>query len=165
MRKRHVFATPSLPVAEAVVQAARSRGISSDCIFLEAKSDVEVDGIVDERKNVSMDFAPAAWHGTLIGAAAGFLAGLGAMVIPAFSLSFGGAAALTVVGALVGTWVSGLIGSSLPDEVRRTFRGRIEAGQILVVIDAMPEAFASAEAAIADAGGTRLPYETNTALT
>jgi hypothetical protein len=69
-----------------------------------------------------------------------------------------------VVGALVGTWASVLMGSALPDEVRRTFHDQIAAGQILVVIDAEPETFNLAEPAIADAGGIRLPFESTTAL-
>ena len=165
MKKRHVFAAPSLPIAEAVVHAARRHDISNECICLEARSDVEIARINDDRKNVSMDFIPAAWHGTLAGAAAGFLAGLIAMAIPAFGISLAGAAALAVVGALVGTWASVLIGSALPDEVRRTFQNEIDAGRILVVIDAEPEDFVAVEAAIAEAGGVRLPFESTTALT
>lgn len=165
MKKRHVFATPSVPVAESVVQTARQRGIDEECIRLEARSDIEIKRIDDDRKNVSMDFIPAAWHGSLMGAVAGFFAGLIMMYIPFFGISWGGLAALTVVGALVGTWASALIGSTLPDEVRRTFHDEIEAGRILVVIDAEPDAFTAIEPAIAEAGGIRLPFESTTALT
>jgi hypothetical protein len=70
-----------------------------------------------------------------------------------------------IVGALVGTWASVLMGSALPDEVRRTFAAEIEAGRILVVIDAEPEAFEQLEPALARAGALRLPFETTTALT
>jgi hypothetical protein len=100
-----------------------------------------------------------------MGAAAGFLLGLTAMFIPSFGVSFTGALVLTVVGALVGMFASALVGSSIPDEVRRTFQREIDAGKILVVIDAEPEAFEEFEAAIAKAGGTRLSFEATTALT
>ena len=165
MKKRHVFATPSLPIAEAVVRAAQRHGVSDEWISLEARADVEIKRIADDRKNVSMDFIPAALRGTLGGAAAGFLVGLMAMAIPWFGISLAGAAAMAVVGALVGTWASVLIGSALPDEVRRTFKNEIDAGRILVVIDAEPEDFVAVEAAIAEAGGVRLPFESTTALT
>ncbi len=165
MKKRHVFLSPSVPVAEAMVRAARSNGIENKCIKLEARSDVEIRRISDDRKNVSMDFIPAALRGTLGGAVAGLLAGLLAMQIPFFGLSMAGVAALTVVGALVGTWASVLIGSALPDEIRRTFASEIEAGKILVVVDAEPEDFGPVNSALAAAGGTLLPYESTTALT
>jgi hypothetical protein len=165
LRKRHVFSTPSLEVAQAVVDAARANGVGRDCICIEARSDIEVSRIRDDRKNVSMDFVPAALRGTLLGALAGLAAGLIGMNIPFFGLSGLGALALMVIGALVGTWASVLIGSALPDEVRRTFAEEIEAGRILVVIDAEVEEFHAFERAIAQAGGDRLPYEVNAALT
>lgn len=164
MKKRHVFSTDSLATAEAVVRAARENGIDSESICLEARSDVEIKRISDDRKNVSMDFIPAAWHGTIMGAVAGLVAGLVAMQLPFFGLSLAGALALAVVGALVGTWASVLMGSALPDAVRRTFAEEIEAGKILVVVDAEPEEFVDVERAIARVGGMRLPYEANTAL-
>src|SRR5918993_3872907 len=136
MKKRHVFAAPTLEVAQAVVDAARANGIGRDCIVVEARTDIEVSRIRDDRKNVSMDFMPAALRGTLLGALAGLAAGLIGMNIPFFGLSSLGAIALMVIGALVGTWASVLIGSALPDEVRRTFADEIDAGTILVVVDA-----------------------------
>jgi len=165
MRKRHVFATPNVVTAESVVREARRLGVGEECICLEARSDIEIGRINDDRKNVSMDIIPAAWHGTIYGAAAGLAAGLVAMYIPFFGISLAGAGALMVVGALVGTWASVLMGSALPDEVRRTFAAEIESGQVLVVIDAEPEKFEQIEPALAQAGAMRLPFESTTALT
>ena len=164
MKKRHVFATPDVATAEAVVREARRLGVEMQDVLLEARSDIEVRRIADERKNVSMDIIPAAWHGTIYGAAAGLFAGLLAMYVPYFGVSIGGALALMVVGALVGTWASVLMGSALPDEVRRTFAAEIESGQVLVVIDAEPEAFEQIEPSLARAGALRLPFEATTAL-
>ncbi len=47
----------------------------------------------------------------------------------------------------------------MPDPVRRRFEETIEAGQILLVIDADKEALARAEPAVVHAGATPLPYE------
>ena len=165
LKKRHVFATPDVATAETVVREARRLGIDKDSLFLEARRDIEIRRIDDDRKNVSMDIVPAAWHGTLYGAAAGLVAGLLAMNIPFFGVSLAGALALMVVGALVGTWASVLMGSALPDEVRRTFAAEIESGQVLVVIDACPDAFEQIEPQLARAGAVRLPFESTTALT
>jgi len=164
MLKRHVFAVSSLPAAEAVVQTARRHGVEDKAICLEASSAVEIAGIDDERKNVSMDFVPAAWHGALGGGATGFVLGLAAMSIPSFDMSFAGALLLLVVGALVGMFAAALVGSAIPDSVRRTFQREIAAGKILVVIDAEPEAFEEFESDIAKAGGTRLSFDAITAL-
>ena len=159
MIKRHVFAADSLTAAEAVAKAARAAGIDRKSIMVEARSDIEVTRIADERKNVSMDFIPAAIRGTVLGGFAGLLGGLVAMFIPFFGVSPAGVVALGVVGALVGTWASALVGSSLPDEIRRAFADHIDAGKILLVIDSEAEDFSSVERALVSAGGVRLPYE------
>jgi hypothetical protein len=165
MKKRHVFASHDLGVAKAVVRAAREHGIDRRCITVEARHDIEVHRISDERKNVSMDFIPAALRGTVLGAASGLLLGIVAYWVPAFHLGWPGVFALAGLGALIGTWASVLMGSALPDEVRRTFAREIDEGTILVIVDAEPEAFEQLEPAIARAGGVRLPYEARTALT
>ena len=165
MKKRHVFATPDLAAAKAVVRAAHEQGISGRDISVEARKDIEIRRISDDRKNVSMDFAPAAIRGTLLGAVSGILLGIIAYWVPYFGLGWGGVFALAGLGALIGTWASVLAGSAIPDEVRRTFAREIDEGRILVVIDAEDEAFNLAEPALARAGGTRLPYEASSALT
>jgi uncharacterized membrane protein len=164
MNKRHVFATNDINAAKAVVRAAREHGIPRRCIVVEARKDIEIHRISDERKNVSMDFIPAALRGTLLGALSGLLLGIVAHWVPYFGIGWGGVFALAGLGALIGTWASVLMGSALPDEVRRTFDRQIEAGQILVVIDADEQEFATLEPALSRAGGVRLPYEATTAL-
>jgi hypothetical protein len=165
MKKRHVFATPDVATAERAEAEARRLGIGRECVCLEARRDIELRRVDDDDKNVSMDIIPAAWHGTIYGAAAGLAAGLLAMYIPFFGVSLAGAGALAVVGALVGTWASVLIGSALPDEVRRTFAAELESGQVLVVVDAEQEEYDQIEQALARAGAVRLPFESTTALT
>ena len=71
---------------------------------------------------------------------------------------------MAAVGALVGSWSAALVGASVPDPVRRRFEETIEAGQILLVIDAEDEELARAEAAVVRAGATPLPYESATAV-
>jgi len=165
MKKRHVFATHDLAAAKAVVRAARDQGVDRRCITVEARKDIEVHRISDERKNVSMDFIPAALRGTVLGAASGLLLGIVAYWVPALGLGWGGVFALAGLGALIGTWASVLAGSAVPDEVRRTFGREIEDGRILVVIDAEQAEFSAIEPALLQAGAVRLPYEASTALT
>jgi hypothetical protein len=165
MKMRHVFASRDLAIAKALVRAAREHGVDRRCITVEARHDIEVHRISDERKNVSMDFIPAALRGTVLGAASGLLLGIVAYWVPAFHIGWPGVFALAGLGALIGTWASVLMGSALPDEVRRTFAHEIEDGVILVLVDAEPEVFAHLEPAMIRAGGARLPYEARTALT
>lgn len=164
MKTRHVFSTPDLDTARAAMDAARNAGIDDECILLVARSDIELESIPNDRQEADSDFIPAALRGAGYGGAAGLLAGLVAIVVTPIGLTLAGAGAFALAGALMGGWASALMGSSLPDPVRRKFDDEIQAGNILVVIDASKEVLTSAEPAIVRAGGTPLPFEATTAL-
>jgi hypothetical protein len=164
MKTRHVFSTPDLDTARAAMDAARNAGIEDECILLVARSDIELESIPNDRQEADSDFIPAALRGAGYGGAAGLLAGLVAIVVTPIGLTLAGAGAFALAGALMGGWASALMGSSLPDPVRRKFDDEIQAGNILVVIDASKEVLTSAEPAIVRAGATPLPFEATTAL-
>lgn len=165
MKTRHVVGTPDVAAARSVMQAARGQGIADDDIFLVARSDIELERISDDKKVAAMDFVPAALRGTLAGAVTGLLAGLVAVAIPPLGVTIAGAGALAGLGALVGTWSSALIGSSLPDPIRQMYDDEIKAGRILVVIDVTDDHLEQAMAAMTAAGGTPKSYSMPAALT
>ena len=159
MKIRHVFSTPNLEVAQSVMDAARAAGVHDDDILLVARSDIELEEIPNERKEADTDLVPAALRGAGYGGAAGLLAGLAAIVITPIGLTLAGAAAAAVAGALVGSWASALVGSSLPDPIRRKFDAEIQAGRILVVLDGEKPFLDSIEPQVVSAGATPLPFE------
>ena len=161
MKLRHVFSTPDLPTAQRALEAARDGGVLDDDILLVARSDIEVESIPDERKEADTDLMPAAARGAGYGAGAGLLAGLVAVAIPPLGVTMAGAAAATVAGAVVGCWASALMGSALPDPIRRKFHDQIDAGNILVVVDADKDLLTRVEPRVVAAGATTLPYETS----
>ena len=163
MKTRHVFAAAGVTSAHQAIAAARAHGIRDDDLSLIARSDIELDRIDDERKQVAMDFIPAALRGTVGGGAAGLLAGLVALAIPTMGVTLAGAGAIALLGAMVGTWSSALVGASIPDEVRRKFEDEIQAGRVLVVVDGDRALLPEAEAAILATGARPLPYEATTA--
>jgi hypothetical protein len=164
MKIRRVFSTPSLAVARAVLDAAKHNGIADNDVSLIARADIELDSIPDERKEVDTDFVPAALRGAGYGGAAGLLAGLAAIVIVPAGITLAGAAIVGVAGALVGTWASALVGSSLPDPIRRKFEDEIAAGRILVVIDGEKPLQDHVLPALEVAGATHLAHEATTAI-
>lgn len=165
MKIRHVFSTPDLKTADAVVRSARDAGMEEDCILLVARSDIELEAIPDAHKEADTDMLPAAARGAGLGAGAGLLAGLVAVAVPPLGVTLAGAAAASVAGALVGSWSSALMGSSLPDPVRQKFHERIENGEILVVLDASDEQLAQVEPRVVSAGAVRLPFHALSAAT
>ncbi len=159
MTERHVFIATTVEQLVPAVDAARSAGIGADGISLVARSDIELEAFPDELKLTETDFLPAAARGAGLGAATGTLAGLVAAAFPPLGLTLAGAMiGGGVAGALVGSWSSAIVGAAVPEGVRRHFEEEIEAGRILVVIDATGEQHARIAPVFADHGLRELDY-------
>lgn len=135
--KRYVYAFDSTQAARAAIVLLRTRGISDDRLSLIARSDIQLDEVPERYLDASTDFAPALGRGAAVGGITGLFAGIVAMAIPALGIAIGGPALLAFLagGAAVGAWSSAMIGSAVPDEVRRTFDDEIKAGRSLLVVD------------------------------
>ena len=157
MKIRCVFSTPDLAAARAAVAAARQAGVPDDDISLIAREDIELQQIPDHPMTGSTDFYPAAARGAVCGGGTGVLLGLIAIAVPPLGVTLAGAAAIALAGAAVGCWTGALIGTDVPDAVHRKFKGEIEAGRILVVIDANRDLLAIAGPAVRATGATHLP--------
>ena len=159
MKTRHVYSTPDLTTVAAAMAAARGAGIPDTDLLLVARSDIEVESVPDSRMQADTDMMPAAVRGAGYGGAAGLLAGLVAVAVPAVGITLAGAAAVGFAGAMLGTWTSALMGSSLPDPIRVKFEDEIEAGRILLLVDGTDEELANAAPAILGTGATSLPFD------
>lgn len=164
MNTKHVYLVENLDDAAKAVGAARRGGIAEACIALVARHDIELDAIPEGMLDSGTDFAPAALQGAAVGGATGLVAGLIAIAIPPIGMTLIGAAAVAAVGALAGTWSSAMMGSALPDPVRRKFEAEVESGRILLVIDGEDEQLNAAGAGIVAVGGIRMPFEETSAL-
>lgn len=160
MAHRYVFSTRDLAHARQALAALHMAGIGNDAISLVARSDIELERIPDTLKEADTDAVPAAVRGMGVGGATGLLAGLAAVAFAPVGITIAGALAIGAVGALVGGWSSALMGSALPDAVRQQFEDEIEAGKILVLVDAADATKAPAVLdAMEHAGATRLSYD------
>lgn len=159
MKTRHVYSTPDLTTVAAAMAAARGAGIEDTDLLLVARSDIQLESIPDARKQADTDMMPAAARGAGIGGAAGILAGLVAFAVPAVGITLAGAAAVGFAGAMLGTWTSALMGSSLPDPIRVKFEEEIVAGRILLLVDGSNEELDVAAPAILATGATSLPFD------
>ena len=164
MKTRRIYATPNLAAAHAALAAARDTGIDRDSLSLIARSDIEMDAVPDDLREAHTDMVPAALRGAAGGGAVGLVAGLVAVAVPPLGITLAGVGLMAAVGALVASWSSALVGASVPDPVRRQFEETIEAGQILLVIDAEEQPLQRAEVAVLQAGASPLPYEAATAV-
>jgi hypothetical protein len=135
--KRYIYAFDSVESAHAAVMTLRLNGIDEQRMSLIARADIQLEEIPEKYLNAPTDFMPALGRGVAIGGITGLFAGLVAMAIPALGIAIGGSALLAFFGggAVLGAWSSALVGSSVPDAIRRKFEDEIEAGRTLLVID------------------------------
>lgn len=164
MKYRHVFSTPDLAVAEKAVSALRGVGIPDHDISLIARHEVENAAIADDRQDTSGNFGRGGVKGLMSGGGTGLLCGLVAVTVPAIGLPIAGAAAMVVAGAAVGGWIGMLNGASAPDLARRTFQEEIDAGRVIVAVDAEQELLDRADAVLVGIRATRLPFNEPSAL-
>lgn len=160
MNRRCIYSAPDLATAEQAVAAAREAGIADDALSLVARSDIEVSAVPDEMKQADTDMLPAAARGAGYGAAAGALAGLAAATFPPLGLTLAGALlGGGAAGALVGSWASAMVGASIPEPERRHYEAQIEAGRVLVVVDADHQAHARLSPRLAELGLIQLEVD------
>jgi hypothetical protein len=164
MKKRVVFSVDDMAGARAAMDRARADGVADDDMSLVAPSD-KSEMVPDDRKLVEGDFYPAAAKGAAGGAAIGLVAGLVAVAFPPLGITVAGALAMAVGGSVLGAWSTALSGSAVDDPVRRQFEGEVEAGHILVVIDADEARVPELRRVVAASGARPLPFEKPTAMT
>jgi len=135
--KRYIYAFDSPGAARGAVQTLRGHGVRDEAISLVARSSIELEEIPSRYLDASTDFIPALRRGAVVGGVVGLCAGLVALAIPALAITMAGPALIGFFagGAIIGAWCSALVGSSVPDEVRRKFEDEIKAGRTLLVVD------------------------------
>lgn len=165
MKMRHAFIADSLEIAERCVLQARRLGLDDKDIAVIARSDVELREVPqDLLDSAPTDTVPAAVRGLVGGGATGLLFGLVASVIPPLGVTLAGAALFGVIGASIGTWSGALMGSAIPNEVRREYEDCVAAGKVLVVLDVEEAQLAQADALMRAEGARKTAYESTSAL-
>ena len=140
MKTRTVYALDTLPRLTNAMDAARGCGVTDDDLAVVARHDIEL--------RIDPDAPEPAPHGQLTG----LLAGLSAVTVPTLGVSIAGAGLINLIGNAVGGWVPALAGDTVDDEVRRRYHDEVDAGRILLVVDAEPERQARVGTALAAHG-------------
>lgn len=160
MKWRRVFSTRDVSHARQAIAAVRESGIPDQDVSLIARSDIELEQIPDDKKQASTDFVPASLRGAGYGGAAGMLAGMVAVTIFPLGVTLAGAMlGGLAAGALIGSWSSALMGSALPDPIRRKFEDEIDAGHVLLVIDSDDEHHQKIAPTLGALGAIQLEYD------
>lgn len=138
MRRRIYYLIPDLASAQRTMKDLLLARIDENHMHFLAKEGVELSGLHPANLLQESDIVHGAEMGLIIGGATGLLAGLAAafFLLSGSGLPWGAVVLVTFLGgALFGTWVASMIGSSAPNSKLKPFQKAIDEGQILLMVD------------------------------
>ncbi len=136
MRRRLYFVLPNVESARRTENELLLARIEESHIHFLAREDVELGRLPSASVVQRSDLLHAMIIGLIAGGMTGAAAGAVIYFAPAETgLGIGIILVVALVGAVLGTWVSGMIGISVPNTQLRLFEPAVEAGQILMMVD------------------------------
>lgn len=137
MRRRIYFLLPDVKRAKVVVKELLLARIEERHIHVLAKEGTALGNLPEATLLQKSDVLHAAGLGLLIGGGTGALAGGVVMIFPPSGLAMGLGVVLgmSLLGAIMGLWAAGMIGSSTPSTHLEAFADEIARGKVLMLVD------------------------------
>ena len=137
MRRRLLFLLPDLNCARTMMDDLLLARIEERHIHFIANQDVSLAGLHEGSLLQKSDLVHGAQLGMLIGAGLGAATGVAIAVSSQTTHGMPLVIVLiaAVLGALGGAWISSMIGSSVPNSRLRPYRGALDEGRILLMVD------------------------------
>lgn len=137
MRRRMYFLLPDVKRARSVYKELLQARIDEKHIHVVAKEGTPLGDLPEAGVLEKSDAFHGAGLGLLAGAVTGALAGLMVFLFPPSGLAMGLGIILImgVLGAIMGIWVSGMIGASTPSTHLEAFSDEIARGKVLLIVD------------------------------
>jgi MFS family permease len=137
MRRRLYFVLPDLRSADTIQQELLLARLDASHFHFLAREGINLGQLSVANLLQKSDLV----HGMEIGMIAGGLTGIASGVVISLypelgeMVGMGAVLLLGLFGALVGAWVAGMIGVSIPNSRLRSFQQAIDAGRILLMVD------------------------------
>jgi len=137
MRRRLYFLIPDVKTAKAVFNKLLLARIEQQHVFFLAREGMSLSDLPEATMLQKSDEIRGLAQGLVVGGATGAVAGVVAMIFPPSGLAMGLGVilAMSLIGAIVGVWASGMIASDVPNTRLRKFTRDIEQGKILLMVD------------------------------
>ena len=137
MRKRLYFLLPDIPSAQKTMNDLLLARIDDRHMHFLAREDLDLSMLHEANILQKSDLVHGAELGLILGGGMGIVAGMIAAFFPPFGEApqWGLALIMFLIGAVFGTWVASMIGSSAPNSRLKQFDGAIETGAILLMVD------------------------------
>jgi hypothetical protein len=138
MRRRLYFVVPHLGSARQIRDELLLNRIEDGHIHVMAKEGVALTGLHEASILQTSDFVHGAETGLAVGGGIGIVAGLVAVFFPPAGVNLQLVTILltALVGAAFGAWVASMVASSIPNSRLKKFQPALDAGQILMLVDA-----------------------------
>ena len=141
MKERQFFFAPDVSAAKQIIEDLEDLGVTENDLHVIANDSVSLEPLPEPDLTHRSDVVDAAKRGAATGGAIGLVGSIVAVTVPAAGLTLGGGAIIagTALGTALGTWFSTLIGVSVPNQDVEDYRGRIERGELMIIVDCEPE--------------------------
>lgn len=136
-RRRLYFLLPDVQRARTVFKELLLARIEERHVHVLAREGMALGDLPEATLLQKSDAVHATGLGLVVGGATGAAAGMLVMLFPPSGLAMGLSVvlAMALLGAVMGIWVSGMIGSSAPNTHLAAFRDDIERGKVLMIVD------------------------------
>lgn len=150
MRRRLDFVIPDVETARKIEDELLLAKIEERRMHFLAKDGVDMKDLPRATLAQTMDLEHGIELGLVVGAATGAVLGLLIYTFTAAGLVFGVGTVFTgaILGSIAGAWISGMVGSSIPNSRLKKFHETLEAGHILLMVDVPPERVEEIEALV-----------------
>lgn len=137
MRRRMYFLLPDIKRARSVYKELLLARIEVNRIHVLAKEGTPLKDLPEATVLQKSDAVHGAGLGLLAGAATGAAAGGIILLFPPSGLAMGLGIVLimALLGAVMGVWIAGMIGSSTPNTHLEAFSDEIARGKVLLIVD------------------------------
>ncbi len=150
MRRRLDFVIPDCETARRIQDELLLAKIEERHMHFLARDGVDLGDLPRATIAQTMDLEHGIELGLLVGAGTGAVLGLLVYVFTDAGLVLGAGTVFTgaILGAIAGAWISGMVGSSIPNSRLKKFDKTLEAGHILLMVDVPPERVEEIEALV-----------------
>lgn len=137
MRTRLYFLLPDVKEAQSTMRHLLLARIEANHIHVLAKEGTDTKDLPEATLGQKSDFYHAMALGIIVGGFTGILGGLAVFYIQpeGINVTLGGVALFAMLGSVFGIWISGLIGTDVPNTQLVRFQRPISRGKILMIID------------------------------
>ncbi len=137
MKRRLYFLLPGVKLARQVFRELLLARVEERHIHFMAREGTRLTGLPEATILQKSDAIHGVETGLIVGWAAGAFAGTVAVLFPpaGFSFDLGIILATSLLGAIMGIWVSGMIAADVPNSRLVAFQREMESGRIFMIVD------------------------------